>query len=85
MTEVTWQEALAAAERIANYDQERCDCLPPCRVHDDLCACIRRAKLALGTDVNVTAGFDAFMDDVERSRSSLEQPRTRSTRPRQAH
>ncbi len=49
---------MGAATRIAEDYEEPCERLPPCADNDWECACIRRAKLALHIEGEITKTWD---------------------------
>ena len=56
------QTVVHAARRIAQDPEgyEGCGEMPPCAACDEYCRCVRLAKLALGSTMNISAEYDAL-------------------------
>lgn len=61
------QAVVHAARRIGSDPEgnESCGSMAPCADTDDHCRCVRLAKLALGSTMDITTAFDALPAGVQ--------------------
>lgn len=61
------QAVVHAARRIGSDPEgnESCGSMAPCADVDDHCRCVRLAKLALGSTMNITEAYDGLPEGVQ--------------------